>query len=165
MKKRKTRILFIIILIFFISNITFANYREIIFGDVIVKMKYPIFLLNNNELVEGQINSKEKSYYENVFNILNYIEDIDAISETEFEYTIKIIPSTLNFPVKYTLINLENNSQVYLNSELESEKILLGTDKENHNYKLIVEWDLENDNRNLEENLEVEILIKGVQKE
>lgn len=163
--KRKTKIILIVILMSLISSINFANYRSIIFGNATAKIKYPIFLLNSNELVEKQISSINNSSYENVFSIFNYIEDIGTISETDFEYTIKIIPSTTNFPVKYTLINLESNSEIALNSELESEKILLASNKEKHNYKLVVDWDYENNNRNLEDNLEVEILVKGVQKE
>lgn len=163
--KRKTKIILVLILISLISNITFASYKSMISGKAIAKLKYPIFLFNSNDFIEGNISSRTNTYYENVFNIFNYLEDEELINETDFEYTIKIIPSTNNFPVKYSLIDLESGAQININSELESDKILLGTTRENHNYKLLVEWDLENNNRDLENNLEVEILIKGVQKE
>ena len=163
--KRKTKIILVLILISLISNITFASYKSLISGKAVAKLKYPIFLFNSNNLIEGNISSRTNTYYENVFNVFNYLEAEELINETDFEYTIKIIPSTNNFPVKYSLIDLESGTQIGLNSELESDKILLSTARENHNYKLLVEWDSDNNNRNLENNLEVEILIKGVQKE
>ena len=55
--KRKTKIILIVILMSLISTINFANYRSIIFGNATAKIKYPIFLLNSNELVEKQISS------------------------------------------------------------------------------------------------------------
>ena len=143
----------------------FASYKSVISGKVKTELKYPIFLLNNNGSVNGRISSISNNYFENFFSIYNYLEEENIVSETGFEYTIKIIPSTINFPVKYTLIDLEKDSEIALNSELETPKLILKTNKENHNYKLIVEWDLDNICEDLEENLNVEILVKGVQKE
>ena len=163
--KRKFKILLILLLICLISNVAFSNYRSSILGKANASIKYPIFLLNSDKIIEGRINSTENCYYENTFNILNYIEDEELINEVDFEFTIKIIPSTQNFPVKYKLIDVEKDEEIILNNELESSKIIIGTNKANYNYKLVIESDLENAIQDLDENLNVEILVKGEQRE
>lgn len=167
---RKVKILiiiliFILILCCFVTQ-SFAKYFDIIFGRVSAELKNSIFVVEKPETIQGQISSLNNNYYEFCFNILNYIssDNIQKISEVEFEYTIKLIPSTDNFPAKYRLINLFTNQEINLNSDLETEKINLGTSLENHNYKLIVQWDMENTNQNFDENFEIEILVNGVQK-
>lgn len=161
--KKKFSIIFIIIGIILISNMVFASYKEVIRGEATGKMKIPIFIFNSENLVQGKMSSINNNFYENTFDILNYIEGKNVVNEIDFEYTIKVIPSTTNFPVKYRLVNLETNMELALDSSLESPKISLGTSKEKHMYKLIAEWDMENTTQELEENLEVEIQIKGVQ--
>ena len=161
--KKKYIIIFIGITIILLTNIAIASYREIIVGKATGKMKMPIFNFSSINIVQGIISSINQNSYENTFNVLNYIEDKSLINEIDFEYTIKILPSTTNFPVKYKLIDLNNNTEVILDSNLESPKLKLGTDKENYNFKLIIEWDMENNIQELDENLEVQILVKGVQ--
>ena len=67
--------------------------------------------------------------------------------------------------MSYHLINLQTNEELVLNQELETSILNLGLDKENQNYKLVVEWNKGNTNQNLDEFLNVEILVKGVQKQ
>lgn len=167
MKQIKIMIIgLIVIFIISFSTISFSRFVEVIYGKASVNLKRPIFLIENLNTVQAQISSINNNYYETNFNVLNYISenDIQVASEIDFEYTIKIIPNTFDFPVKYKLINLNTNQEVELNSELETSPINLGTELANHNYKLIVQWDLDNTNQNFEENLEVRVLIKGVQK-
>ena len=161
--KKKYIIIFIGITIILLTNIAIASYREVIVGKATGKMKMPIFNFSSINIVQGIISSINQNSYENTFNVLNYIEDKNLINEIDFEYTIKILPSTTNFPVKYKLIDLNNNTEVILDSNLESPKLKLGTDKENYNFKLIIEWDMENNIQELDENLDVQILVKGVQ--
>lgn len=161
--KKKYIIIFIGITIILLTNIAIASYREVIVGKATGKMKMPIFNFSSINIVQGIISSINQNSYENTFNVLNYIEDKNLINEIDFEYTIKILPSTTNFPVKYKLIDLNNNTEVILDSNLESPKLKLGTDKETYNFKLIIEWDMENNIQELDENLEVQILVKGVQ--
>lgn len=160
--------MFFILLIFF-TNITLANYKSIIYGKANTNLKKPVFIVEYSDTVQGQISSKTNNYFESYINVLNYInkDDLDEIkklNEIDFEYTIKIIPSTNNFPVKYKLIDINNGQEIALDSNLESEKITIGNMEEKNIYKLILEWDIENNNQNLDGNLDVEILVKGVQK-
>lgn len=159
----KKSFIIIFIGIILISNIAIASYKEMIEGEVTGIMKKPVFISNNTNVVQGTISSINQNSYENTFNILNYIEDQNLINEINFEYFIKILPSTMNFPVKYRLIDLNTNIEVGLSSNLESQKFNIGTDRENYNYKLIIEWDMENKNQTLDENLEVQIQVIGVQ--
>lgn len=162
----KKKIVYLIIFFFiFISNYVFANYKTVIDGIINVELKNSIFMCNNSELQIQTMNSIENNSFENTFNIMNFIEEENLINEINFEYTIKIVPSNNNFPVKYKLIDLNNNCEISLNSNLESSTLELGTNKEQHNYKLIVYWDMDNVNQNLEENLDVGIQVKGVQKQ
>ena len=160
---KKIKIIMITIFILIVSTISIASYKLTVFGKAEAKLKKPIFLLNHNEIIDAQISSRSNNSYETTFNILNFIED-NSISEIDFEYIIKLLPSSTNFPIKYRLLDLNENKELFLDSNLETDKITIGTNKEIHNYKLIVEWDMENNNQNLEENLNVEILVKGVQK-
>lgn len=149
--------------IFSFYNFSFARYVESVLGKASCELKYPIFKVENSDEIQGKISSINNNYYESDFNVLNYISE-EEINEIEFEYTIRIVPNTLEFPVKYKLININTNEELALNSNLETEKIDLGKDLENHNYKLIVQWDTENTNQNFDENLEVKVVIEGEQK-
>lgn len=167
---KKTRIIIIVIIvvigIFFFSNWSFAKYAETVLGKATCEIKYPIFIVENSDEIQGRISSINNNYYETDFNVLNYISNDNEtkISEIDFEYTIKILPSTLDFPVRYRLINLKTNEEIALNPNLESLPINLREEMENHNYKLIVEWDKDNTNQNLDEKLDVKIQVIGVQK-
>lgn len=167
-EKSKLIISVFILVLLFISNVVLANYRTIIDGKASAVLKKPLFFCNKPDIIQGQISSIENYYYESTFNIFNFIEknefeESETLNEIAFEYTIQIIPSTFNFPVKYSLIDLNTNQQLSLDSNLETDKLSLGITKENYNYKLIVEWDSDNNNQNLDSNLDVEILVKGVQ--
>ena len=59
---------------------------------------------------------------------------------------------------------MDTSEEISLNSKLETDIFNLGLNKENQNYKLVVQWDMENTSQNLDEILNVEILVKGVQK-
>lgn len=168
-KKLKLIISVLIFAMLFVSNIVLANYRTRIEGKVSAILKSFIFVCNEPDIIQGPVGSIEHNYYENTFSILNYIEqsnleESEIINDIAFEYTIQVLPSTFNFPVKYSLINLNTNEELALNSNLETDKLSFGKTRENYNYKLIAEWDSENNNQNLEANLDVEILVKGVQK-
>lgn len=163
---KKNKILFIALIILFLSaNLAIASYKSIIPGEARTFLKIPVFLFSNPNPIQKNMSSVNENFVENTFNVLNYIDEKQLVNEVDFEYTIKIIPSTLNFPVKYKLIDLESNSEIALDSNLETKKLSLSTNRENHNYKLVVEWDMENSNQNLESKLDVEILVKGVQKQ
>ena len=161
--KKKLKFLLLILGIIFISNIAFASYYELIEGNVTAELKIPVFELNKEDEIKGQISSVNQNYYESTFEILNYIEDKNVLSEIPYQYKIKLIPSTGNFPVKYRLLDLDNNLELELDSNLETSEIQLGTEKENHHYQVIVEWDMENSNQELEEKFQLEIQVKGVQ--
>lgn len=163
-KKVKFVLYFFMLSIVIICSTAFASYKETISGKAVATMKIPIFTIEESVITEKKLSSKNDNYAEYIFNVLNYIDSENFINEIEFNYTIKIIPSTFNFPVKYRLIDLELGKEITLDSELESEQLILGVEKENHHYKLIAEWDLENNNQNLDENLNIEIQVKGVQK-
>lgn len=163
MKKIKIIMTIFLLILLFCSNFVFAKYLDIIYGEATTVLKRAIFLVEPPQEINNQISSLNNNYYESEFNILNYIGE--EISEIEYEYTIKIIPSTYNFPVKYHLINLQTNEEVVLNSNLETETLRLDLNKQKQNYKLIAQWDFENTNQNLDEILKVEILVKGVQKQ
>ena len=160
---KKIKIIFIIFIFILLTNICFATYKTVIKGNVVSEMKIPIFIVQESNIQSNQMNSTDKKIYENTFNILNYIDEQNIISEIEFEYYIKIIPSTNNFPIKYKLIKLDTNEELNLDNNLESPKLKFSTSKESHNYKLVVEWDMDNNTQNLDESLNVEIQIKGVQ--
>ena len=104
--KKKIRILFIF-MILIITNISYGKFVTRINGEGKAKLKVPILMLENREIIVGEIN-KNHNLYQSDFNLKNYIENTEKVNEINFKYSIKILPSTLNFPVKYSLINLNN---------------------------------------------------------
>ena len=162
-KKIMRKILvFIVILLLTFSGISFAKYRETTRGKVVACLKNPIFIVKNSKEVEGKISSTN-NYYETEFSVLNYLEDTKESTEIGFDYTIKIIPSTKNFPVKYRLVRLDTNEEAELDSNLETSPQTLDTNPQSNLYKLIAYWDFENSKQNFEENLNVKVLVRGVQ--
>ena len=120
--KRKLKIIIITnFIIIIISTISVASYKVVIKGNAKADLKKPVFVLDNSDYIQGQMSSRKNTFYENTFNVLNYIEN--NTNEVDLEYVIKIIPSTLNFPVKYRIIDLKENQELELDSNLESEKI------------------------------------------
>lgn len=150
-----------------ISVTSYSFFKTAIPGKAVTTLKLPIFQVEESVLTEAVMTSKsESNQAEFIFNILNYrIENNNTIlNEIDWEYYIQIIPTTANFPVRYRLFDMSENREINIDSNLKSESLALGTTQQNHHYKLVAEWDMENSSRNLEENLKVDIEIKGVQK-
>lgn len=160
--KKLLKILYIIILIIIVANISYAKFMTKINGQGKAEVKQPILIFKKSDIINGQI-SKTNNLYENTFSFKNYFENSEKVNEIEFEYIIKILPSTLNFPVKYNLINLDTNTEVELNENFETEKIFMGTEKIIHNYKLKVSWDENLSASKVEEVVDVKMQIKAVQ--
>lgn len=160
--KRVVKIVLITIILIIIVNNSYAKFSTKINGEGKAKLKTPILILENNDMIIGEI-SKLNNLYQSDFSLKNYIENGSNINEIDFEYSIKLIPSTLNFPVKYSLINLETNKEIALNENLETAQILMGTEKIIHKYRLIVSWTDITNAEAIEENLDVKIKIKATQ--
>ena len=169
--RKKIKILIISFLFLWMiitSTMSFAYFKITIPGMASAKMKKPILKIETSVITEKTMSSNiQNNSAEYIFNFLNYIDNEmqeTEINEIEFEYTIQIIPSTVNFPVQFRLFDITENREIMLDSNLKSESLNLGLEKVNHHYKVTAQWDMENVNQNLEENLNVEIEIKGVQK-
>lgn len=164
--KRLVKILFIIIVCIICVNTCYAKFSTKIIGQGKTQLKVPIIILEKRETVLGEI-SQTNNLYETYFDIKNFSENMKAINEIDFEYNIKLIPSTANFPAQYTLINVDNNEEILLNKNLETDKIFIGNEKTVHRYKLVVKWFEINTSEKVDENLDVKVKInaKQIQKE
>lgn len=160
--KKVTKILLIIMVLIIVDNISYAKFITRINGKGKVELKTPILVLENDDLIVGQINKSHNSY-QSEFCLKNYIEKTSSINEINFEYSIKLIPSTLNFPVRYSLINVNTNEEISLNDNLETDKISIGKDKIEHKYRLIVSWEEFKKCEDVQEYLDVKIKIKATQ--
>lgn len=162
MKRKVLKILILIIILLIITNISYAKFITRINGKGLTKVKVPILVLENNEVITGEISKKNNSYYQD-FSLKNYLESTKQINEINFEYTIKLFLSTTNFPVNYQLINLDTNQEILFNENFETGKIQIGTDKIMHRYRLIVNWSENYNNEIVDENVDVKIKINANQ--
>lgn len=160
--KRLVKILFIIFVFIIFANVCYAKFSTKIIGQGKTQLKVPIIILEKRETVLGEI-SKSKNVYETYFDIKNFTENMQAINEINFEYNIKLIPSTANFPAEYTLINLDTNKEILLNENLETDKIFIGTEKVVHKYKVVVKWYDINTSEKVDENFEIKLKINAEQ--
>lgn len=160
--KRLVKIFLIILVVIIITNISFAKYITIIKGQGKLQVREPILILSKKDVITGEI-SKINNQYETEFTLKNYLGSGEKVNEIDFEYIIKLIPSTNNFPAEYSLINSDTNEKLVLNEDLETEKMFIGTEKQIHNYKLLVNWSSLSVYEPVEENLEVKINIKATQ--
>lgn len=162
--KKVVKILLITIILIIIVNNSYAKFITKINGEGKVNVKIPILILENNELTIGEIN-KVKNSYQADFSLKNYLENTSKINEINFTYTIKLMPSTLNFPVKYKLINLDTNEEIILNENLETGNISIGIEKTIHKYRLVVNWTEIENTEEIQECLDVKIKINAKQVE
>ena len=160
--KKVVKILFILLVCVMFINICYAKFSTKIIGQGKTELKIPIIILEKRETVVGEINNNQNAY-ETYFDVKNFVENIQLSNEIDFEYNIKLIPSTTNFPVQYTLINVNNNKEVSLNENLETDRIFIGTEKVVHKYKVVVKWHDINTIEQVADNLEVRVKINAEQ--
>lgn len=162
MKKLIVKILGIVIILMLVVNVSYAKFITKINVKGVAKLKVPILVLESNPLVVGEFN-KEKNMYTQDFCLKNYFEKNQKTNEIQFQYFIKLIPSTSNFPANYKLINLDTNEEIKVNEKLETQKILMNTEKTIHRYRLIVNWGELNTKEEVDEILEVKIKVNAEQ--
>ena len=97
-----------------------------------------IIVLNKNEIIEKEVN-KESFPIEYYFEIKNFDEK-NNINEVDLKYKIIVESSKKNFPIKYRLVDLDNNTDIQLINNETQLMYLEKNQKDVRHFKLFVEW-------------------------
>lgn len=160
LQKNKEKVIILISVIIIILNIITLPKRNFSYNsEVKTSIAKGIVVLEQDEQIEKNVDRNSFPIEYN-FVIKNF-DDNDNVNEVDFDYKIKIEQSVLNFPIKYKLIDCDNNSEIQLNNG-ETPILTLGKfKKETRKFKLYVEW---NDVcSQYEEKIEIKLRVEAVQ--
>lgn len=163
--KNKIIVVLIIILITFFTQNTFAKFYEKLEKTLIkAEIAEPIAIFESvSETVKINNFNKYSGEKEYIFKIKNYdiLENGERrISEVNFNYFIEIKSTNSNFPIKYKLIDMQNNEEIELINN-KSNEISMKSEKEfEKGYKLVIMYDETKKVDTNEKSADIEILVK-----
>ena len=159
-KKDKERIIILVALVIIILNlITLPKQNFFYNSEVETHIAKAIVVLEKDELIEKKVDRMSFPIKYN-FVIKNFDEK-GNVNEVNLDYKIKIEASVSNFPVRYKIIDIENNKEIELNFGETPILSLRKCDKEIRKFELYVEWnDLE---EAYADNFEIKLKIEAVQ--
>lgn len=160
MKITRKKIIIIISFIVLLFNIILFPKKRISFNSQVdTQIAKAIIVLEKDETIDKEAN-KDDFPIEYFFEIKNF-DNNNNINEIDLKYKIKIESSKKNFPIKYKLVDLDNNIDIQL-IDNESELMLLEKNqKEIRHFKLFVDW---NDiDYELAEDTEINIKVEAIQ--
>jgi len=132
------KIIILILFILYIPIISFSKYISKFEIQGKANVAEPVIVIEEADFKSTIVNKKTFPI-EYKFTIKNYIED--KINEIEFYYNIEVQAKPSNFPIKYTLIDVENEEDIILNGNKTDNLKILKEVKEEKNYMLLIEWD------------------------
>ena len=136
--RRHNRLIWIVGVILLLCIISFFREDGIAnWGQANLQVAKPIINVVTDKMLQEQI--KEDSFpMEYCFEIHNY--DGDEVNQADFEYRIYLEDSVSNFPVKYCLIEIQNNQEVPLENGYSTTLILPKNEKVNRKFKIVLNW-------------------------
>lgn len=158
-KKNKEKIFFLISLVIIILNLIVLPKKKFSYNlHINTEIAKGIIILEKDEFLEKEVD-KNSFPIEYNFSIKNF--DNNNVNDVDFDYKIKIESSTAIFPIKYKLIDVDNNCEIPLNFGETQTLTLKKLKKEVRNFKLYVEWnDLDSE---LSDEVEIKLKIQAVQ--
>lgn len=139
LQKNKEKIIILISIIIIILNLILLPKRKFSYNSQVeTQIAKGIVILEQDEVIEKTVDRTSFPLEYN-FSIKNF-DDKGNINEVDFNYKIKIEASVLNFPIKYKLIDIDNNIGIELNYGETAILSLKKFDKEIRKFKLYIEW-------------------------
>jgi hypothetical protein len=159
--KNSLVVLLIILVILGIPNVSRARYYEFLnMMSVRANIAEPIIQVESLQNKIIQSINKESEIQEYLFVVRNYEnENSKKISEVDFSYTIEIISSNENFPIKIELYDVQDNLEI-LNGKNISENIFIKKEIEyEKQYKLVVTWEKTNNELSDSDNIHIVVNV------
>ena len=138
-KKNREIIIILVLFITILLNLILLPNKKYSFNSYVeTQIAKAIIVFNKNEIIEKEVN-KQSFPIEYYFEIKNFDEK-NNINEVDLEYKIIIESSKKNFPIKYRLVDLDNNTDIQLINNETQLMYLEKNQKDVRHFKLFVEW-------------------------
>lgn len=156
-KRKKISFCLIVLMILGLFSYSFARYRSSIKGSSLIEIAKPIMEVRGEQSMIISALQPKNVYY---FSIRNYNEQ-GSINEAQMEYQIEII-STLKEGVQMQLY--EQDKEIPLEDNKTTTLSLGKEEKEEKKYALHIQYQVEKNLKQTEEEAVIEIKIHSIQK-
>lgn len=153
---------FVVSIIFIILNIIMFPKKNFSFNtEVETQIAKAIIVLDKSEMIEKKVN-RNSFPIEYFFEIKNF-DNKNNINEIDLNYKIEIQSAKKNFPIKYKLIDVDNNVELQLINNKTELLNLEKNQKEIRHFKIFVEWNDFDIDIELADETDINIKIEAVQ--